>query len=49
MSARFSADAKLVVTASRDHDARIWDAGSGRLLHVLRGHFAQVNDASFSP
>ena len=49
MSARFSADRSLIVTASRDHDARIWNAATGRLIHVLLGHFAIVSDASFSP
>lgn len=48
-SARLSRDGALVVTASRDHDARVWDAATGRLLRVLRGHFAVVSDASFSP
>jgi WD40 repeat protein len=37
------------VTASRDHNARIWDAVTGRRLQLLRGHFAIVSDASFSP
>jgi WD40 repeat protein len=48
-SVAFSPDGKRVVTASRDHDARIWDAGSGAPLAVLRGHFAVVSDARFSP
>ncbi len=48
-STAFSDDGKRVVTASADHDARIWDTASGALLHVLRGHFAIVSDARFSP
>ena len=48
-SVRFSADGTKVVTASRDSDARIWDAASGAPLRLLRGHFAIVSDASFSP
>jgi WD40 repeat protein len=48
-SVRFSRDGTLAVTASLDHNARIWDVASGRTLHVLRGHFAVVSDASFSP
>jgi len=47
-SARFSPDGSLAVTASRDGTARIWDAGSGALLHTLIGHFRAVNDAEFS-
>jgi WD40 repeat protein len=46
--AEFSPDGKLIVTASVDHDARVWDVRSGRLLRVLRGHFFPVNAASFS-
>jgi WD40 repeat protein len=48
-SVAFSDDGTRVVTASADHDGRIWDVGSGELLHVLRGHFAIVSDARFSP
>jgi WD40 repeat protein len=44
----FSRDGHRFVTASADHDARIWDAETGRLLHVLRAHFAVVSDARFS-
>ena len=35
--------------ASMDHDARVWDASTGELRHVLQGHFALVSDAAFSP
>jgi WD40 repeat protein len=44
-----SADGRFVVTASRDNDARVWDAETGRLIQVLRGHFGPVETASFSP
>ena len=49
MSVRFSRDGQRVVTASRDNDARVWDARSGTPLLTLRGHFGAVRDASFSP
>ena len=38
-----------MVTASRDHDARIFEVATRRLVHVLNGHFGAVADASFSP
>ncbi len=28
---------------------RLWDAATGKLLHVMRGHLCQVNSAEFSP
>lgn len=46
---RFSSDGKLIVTASVDHSARVWDAVSGHLLATLGGHSGPVNDAGFSP
>ncbi len=49
LSVDFSPDGDWVVTASRDHDARVWDASTGELRHVLQGHFALVSDAAFSP
>ena len=42
-------DGSRVVTASKDGDARIWDARTGRSLKVLSGHGGTVFDASFSP
>ena len=48
-SVAFSDDGKRAVTASLDHDARVWDARTGAPLQVLRGHFGPVSDARFSP
>ena len=48
-SVAFSRDGKLLVTASRDKDARVWDAATGQLVQLLRGHFGPVAAASFSP
>ena len=48
-SVAFSPDGARLVTASRDHDARIWDTATGRRLRLLQGHFGVVNDAQFSP
>jgi WD40 repeat protein len=48
-SARFSPDGRLVVTASRDSDAIVWDARRGTLRRKLLGHFSVVSDARFSP
>jgi WD40 repeat protein len=55
--ATFSPDDSLVVTASWDHSARVWNARTGvavlTLSHAyagaLKGHSATVNSAVFSP
>jgi WD40 repeat protein len=47
-TAAFSPNSKLVVTASDDWTARVWDAESGEELAVLE-HDSWVGDASFSP
>ena len=48
-SVAFSPDGRRLVTASKDNDAIVWDAASGRALRVLRAHFGPVFDARYSP
>ena len=48
-SVAFGSSGRLLVSASRDHDARIWDATTGILVRRLEGHFGSVADAQFSP
>ena len=47
--AAFSPDGKLVVTASEDKTARLWDVATGQALQVLSGHQDSVWHAAFSP
>lgn len=49
MSAAYSSDGKLIVTASMDQTARVWDAKTGRTVAILRAPGGQVTDAVFSP
>jgi WD40 repeat protein len=49
LSASFSSSGKYIVTASADKTARVWNAGSGKEIAVLRGHDGRVNFAAFSP
>jgi WD40 repeat protein len=44
----FSSDGRLLASGSRDSTARIWNARTGRLVHVLR-HHGYVLGESFSP
>src|SRR5262249_4422411 len=48
-SVAFSPDGKLVLTAGRDGDARLWSAATGAPRPPMRWHFGEVSDASFSP
>jgi WD40 repeat protein len=43
----FSADGRLLASASWDNLIRIWDVASGKTLHVLEGHRGFVNAVLF--
>lgn len=45
--AAFSPNGETVVSASEDGTARVWDARTGRTLHVLAGHTEPVRSAAF--
>ena len=47
-SARFSPNGKLILTASSDRTAKVWNL-DGTPLATLTGHEDRVNTASFSP
>jgi WD40 repeat protein len=47
--AEYSPNGLELLTVSDDHTGRIWSARTGRLVHVLIGHFFAVNTGSFSP
>ena len=38
-----------LVTASMDHDARIWDLATDTSIRTLSRHLGKVSDAGFSP
>jgi WD40 repeat protein len=48
-SAAFSPDGAMVLTASDDHTARLWDAATGQQLAALEGHTDWVFGAAFGP
>ncbi len=48
LSATFSRDGKMLLTASYDKTARLWDVASGRQLKELNGHSWWVWSAVFS-
>jgi len=47
--AEFSPNGSLIVTASEDKTARIWDVATAKEIGVLRGHDGRVTSAAFSP
>jgi WD40 repeat protein len=45
----YSPDSKTLSTSSKDFTARLWDADTGKELHILRGHKKDVYSSAFSP
>ncbi|MGW0538482.1 nSTAND1 domain-containing NTPase [Streptomyces sp. NPDC003032] len=48
-STAFSADGRILATASMDRSVKLWDARSHRLVATLTGHTDFVNTVAFSP
>ena len=48
-TARFSPDGKMIVTASQDKTARLWDVSTGQELRRFIGHTAGLENVVFSP
>ena len=49
LSASFSPDGKMIISASGDQTLKLWDANTGKELRTLNGHSDGVWSASFSP
>jgi WD40 repeat protein len=45
----WSADGRLLASASSDHSARLWDPDTGEALAKLTGHGDDVNSVAISP
>ena len=48
-TAVFSPDGRILVTASADGTARLWDVARRQPIATLNGHIGSVNDVAFGP
>ena len=45
----FSPDGSLIASGSEDHEVRLWQVATGRLIRRLEGHSSAVTAVAFSP
>ncbi|MER7080886.1 WD40 repeat domain-containing protein, partial [Saccharopolyspora kobensis] len=45
----YSTDGRLLAAAGEQGGTSLWETGSGRERHILRGHAGEVNAVAFSP
>src|SRR5262249_17856589 len=45
----FSPDGKLLASAGKDGQVRVWDPATGKQLLALRGHLKTISGLAFSP
>jgi WD40 repeat protein len=48
-SVAYSADSRRIVTGSFDHNAKVWEIASGKVLLTLEGHRDVITSVAFSP
>lgn len=48
-SVAFCPDGRILATASRDREIKLWDVATGKVVAVCRGHTDAVNSLAFGP
>jgi len=48
-SVAFSPEGRYLLTGSDDHQARLWEAATGKLVRLFAGHTGAVDSVAFSP
>ncbi|PWY91831.1 WD40 repeat-like protein [Aspergillus sclerotioniger CBS 115572] len=46
---RFSPDSSMIASGGADGAVKVWDTGTGRLIHTFEGHLAGISTISWSP
>ncbi|OOF99156.1 hypothetical protein ASPCADRAFT_504637 [Aspergillus carbonarius ITEM 5010] len=46
---QFSPDSSMIASGGADGAVKVWDTGTGRLIHTFEGHLAGISTISWSP